>query len=182
VNNDEDIAGRLLDRLRLDRSVANIECVVAHFWCLRNDVTFSVDVNGDERRKLKQLVGHARALALCMKEFSPIQHHLLATSLYPDRAHKDAELKFDEWLCGLARIAEQVDAMMRSSSPDPRESCARITGALMSALNVKPAKSTKYYDVASLVWEAVAHEGAPDMKRACNRALDERQQHEAAGK
>ena len=139
----------------------------------------------DEKKVLGQFAGHAEKAARCIKELSPLARHILAANAFLDaflgHTPEDPDKKLAEILSGLMVLAHKADEIQRTfsdPSQDPKEECAQSAWALMDALGAKPTKYTVYYVVAGLMWEALTGEEGVDMKRACDRTVDEFQRRQ----
>lgn len=189
MNRDDEIARDILGELK--RPAADLDCVLTYFRYLREDIkeigVFApgpiVPRFGDEKKILKQLAGHAQKLALCIKKLSPSLCHFLAIHAYFERAddpNLDPDLKLSELLSDLMVLACKADEIQQTNlcRDDPKDSCASAAWALMREFGLEPTKYWTYYNVAGLMYEALTHEEADDMKPACDRTIDEMHRRE----
>jgi hypothetical protein len=181
VSRDDEIAREILKEL--DRPATDLDCVLTYFRYLREDIKeIGVFAPGpivprfsDEKKKLRQIAAHAKRLAFCIKDLSPSTRHLLAINMYfeTDRTD-DPDLKLGELLADLIQIAHQAD-VIQSADPcvDRKDSCASAAWTLMNELGLEPTKYFRYYRVAGLMYQALTGKEADDMKRACDRTINE---------
>jgi hypothetical protein len=201
ARSDDDLAKAIVAALSIEGTSA-VHHVKSRIGCLRKSVPAAARRAQPNKtnKTIKEIAEHARALAAGIDALDPGWRWFLALSAFQERspagavlagcddAHK-ATVRMEEWIRDLKRLPDNFGQMKASSvildRGKPRRSdffsrpktlCAfearEIILALSPTTKLTKGDSSKFYLIASLLWEAATGEPDEDMKRACDDCID----------
>jgi hypothetical protein len=195
-SSDDDLADAIVRALRPGRPIEKsaLSDVKSRIEKLRGFVQpVRTELRPSETKKtIEQIVSHAQALASSVEALSPRWRQYLSFLMFCERS-KDGNLAprpdsdrkarsgMDEWVYDLKEIPEifgQMPNSLRDYFPGSKALCAFEARSIILTLSPTTGWTkgdrSKFYAVASFLWEAISGEKEKSMKRACDSYINKR--------